>query len=67
MPEILFMSSDITIYLEIFARRKLLPISLPALLAKLLSVNFLSCVNDYIEDMVTFTALAKLNISVMQR
>ena len=25
-----------------------------------LSVNFLSCVNDYIEDMATFTALAKI-------
>ena len=25
-----------------------------------LSANFLSCVNDYIEDMATFTALAKI-------
>ena len=29
-------------------------------IAKFLSVNFLSCVNDYIEDRVTFTALAKI-------
>ena len=35
-----------------------------------LSTNFLSRVNDYIEDMVTFTALAKIippNISVIQK
>ena len=30
------------------------------LLAKFLSHKFLSCVNDYIEDMATFTALAKI-------
>ena len=30
------------------------------LLAKFVSVNFLSCVNDYIEDMAIFTALAKI-------
>ena len=35
-------------------------------------VNFLSCVNDYIEDMATFTALAKIkfippNLSAIQR
>ena len=30
------------------------------LLAKILSTNFLFCVNDYIEDMVTFTALVKI-------
>ena len=29
-------------------------------LAKFLSVNFLSCVNDYIEDMAIFTALVKI-------
>ena len=33
-----------------------------SLLAKFLSVNFLSSVNDYIEDMVTLTALAKIGI-----
>ena len=27
---------------------------------KFYPVNFLSCVNDYIEDMVTFTALVKI-------
>ena len=29
-------------------------------LAKFLSYKFLSCVNDYIEDMATFTTLAKI-------
>ena len=29
-------------------------------LVKFLYENFLSCINDYIEDMVTFTALAKI-------
>ena len=39
-------------------------------LANFLSANFLSCVNDYIEDMATFTTLAKiipLNNSAIQR
>ena len=29
-------------------------------LAKIVSMNFLSCVNDRIDDMATFTALAKI-------
>ena len=29
-------------------------------LAKILSVNFFSCVNDYTVDVATFTALAKI-------
>ena len=37
--------------MEIFARRTFSPIS---------PLNFLSCVNNYIEDMATFTALAKI-------
>ena len=28
--------------------------------------NFLSCVKDYIEDMATFTALAKIYVSAIQ-
>ena len=40
------------------------------LLVNFLSTNFLSCVNDYNEDMVTFTALTKIyippNISAVQ-
>jgi hypothetical protein len=39
------------------------PISPPALIGELLSHEF--CVNDNIEDMATFTALTKTNISVM--
>ena len=34
----------------IFCQEKILP---PALVRKILSANFLSCVNDYIEDMAT--------------
>ena len=52
-----------TIYAEIFARRKFSPISPSALYWRnFYCVNFLSCVyvNDYIEDMATFTALAKI-------
>ena len=30
------------------------------LLAKILSANFFSCINDYTVDMATFTALAKI-------
>ena len=36
-----------------------MPISPPALIDEFLICEFLSCVNDYIEDMVTFTALVK--------
>ena len=35
------------------------PILPPALIGEILSTNFLSRVNDYIEDMATFTALVK--------
>ena len=45
------------IWLEVFTRRKNLPISLPTLI---LSTNLFSCVNDCIEDMATFTVLTKI-------
>ena len=42
------------------ARRKFSPISPPALVGEhFIHEFFLSCVSDYVEDMVTFTALAK--------
>ena len=43
------------VYVDIFARRKFSPISPPSLIGE----NFLSCIKDHIEDIVTFTALAK--------
>ena len=47
--------------MEIFARRKFSPILPPALAGENLYLqNFLPCINDYIEDMATFTALAKI-------
>ena len=49
------------LYMEIFAGRKLSPISPSALIGEIFITQiFLSCVNDYIEDMVTFTALVKI-------
>ena len=48
-----------TVYVEIFARRKFSLISPSALIGEIFMMNFLSCVHDYIEDMVTFTALMK--------
>ena len=47
-----------TIKQEIFARRKILPISpiSPAAhIGKIYSVKYFPCVNDYIEDAATFT------------
>ena len=53
-----------TVYVEIFARRKFSPISPSALnIGDIFIVQFFvlyTCVNDYIEDMATFTALAKI-------
>ena len=49
--------------IEIFTRAKFSP----ALVGKLLSMNFLSCVNDYIEGMVTFTALVKVYSAIDYR
>ena len=43
-----------------FTRRKCSPISPSALIGEILSRKFLSCVNDYVEDMVTFTTLVKI-------
>ena len=43
------------VYVDIFARRKFSPISPPSLIGE----NFLSCIKDHIEDIVTFTTLAK--------
>ena len=59
-----------TVYAEIFTRRKFHQFRHLLSLAKFYHVNFLSCVNDYIEDMATFTTLAKFippNISAIQR
>ena len=44
-------------YIEIFARRKFLPILPPAIIGE--KFIFLSYVKDCLEDMATFTALAK--------
>ena len=45
-----------------FARRKDPPISPPTLIGeKFITLIFLSCVNDYIEDMATFTAFIHPN------
>ena len=49
-----------TIQLEIFARRKFLPILPPALIGENLSTNFISHVKNCIANMATFTALAKV-------
>ena len=50
-----------TVYTEIFTRRKNFRQFHHLLsLAKILSANYLSCVNDYIEDMATFIALVKI-------
>ena len=47
--------------MEVFARRKFLPISIPGLAGEIFyPLIFLSRVNDYIDDMATFTALAKI-------
>ena len=54
----------------IHTSQKFSPISLPAIIGEFLSVNFVSCVNNDIDNiMVTFTALAKIypNISAIQR
>ena len=52
---------DNTVYAEIFARRKFLPISSSALIGEIfIAHNFLSRANDYIEDMATFATLAKI-------
>ena len=53
-----------TVYAEIFARRKFRHL---LSLANILTTNFLFCVIDYIDNMATFTTLAKLNISAIQR
>ena len=45
-----------TVQPEIYARGKFLPISLPCLIGE----NYLFCVNNYIEDMATFTVLVKI-------
>ena len=55
MPAAMHMIAIIYYYYS----RKFSPIS-PLLLAKFLSVNILCCVNEYIEDMATFTALATI-------
>ena len=59
-----------TIYVElIFTKRKFSPISPSALIDEIFIMNFLSRVNDYIEDMATFTALAKIystKINILQ-
>ena len=49
---------------EIFARRKILPISPPAPVGEIIlsTIFFFSCANDYIDDMATFTALVKSQI-----
>ena len=49
--------STTTIYVEIFARRNFCQFRHLLLLAKFVSHRFF---NDYIEDMATFTALAKI-------
>ena len=47
--------------LNVLYRQKFSPILPPAIIGEIfLSANFLSCVNDYIEDMATFTTLAKI-------
>ena len=52
----------ITASVEIFTRGKFSLISPPALIGEISShYFFLSCIRDCIEDMVTFTALAKLH------
>ena len=55
-------SSQITQYCiaGAFYQEKFSPISTSVFVDKLLSVNFLSCVNDYSENMATFTALVKI-------
>ena len=59
-----------TVWPEIFARRKFSP---PACMDEIFipQISILSHIDDYTEDMVTFTALAKIyfipaNISAMQ-
>ena len=37
-----------------------MPIPLPALIGEILSYEILSCDNNYIEDMATFTTLVKI-------
>ena len=57
------MASHITVYAEILAKRKFLPISPSGLSGVIFyHVNYLFCVNDCKEDniMVTFTTLAKI-------
>ena len=51
---------QLTVQPEIFARRKFLPISAPALIGEILSTNSFSCVKYYIADMATFTVLATI-------
>ena len=46
--------------MEIFARRKFSPISLFVLIGEILSCEFFVLIDDYIEDMAIFTALAKI-------
>ena len=44
-----------------FYQEKVSPILPPAIIGEIfIFANFLSCVNDYIEDMATFTVLAKI-------
>ena len=49
-----------TVFPEIFTRRKFSPISPTALVSKIYICKSLSCINDYTDDMATFTTLAKL-------
>ena len=60
-----------TVQPEIFTGRKLSPISLPAHWQNFYMYNvcvdfFLSCVNDFIEDTVTYTALVKTYLIFVQ-
>ena len=55
---------DSTMQPDIFARREFLPILPPALVRENLFTNFFSFVKDCIVDMATFTALAKLILSL---
>ena len=52
-----------TVESEIFTRNFFCQFSHLLLLVKIFIHNlFLSCVNDYIKDMVTYTILAKINL-----
>ena len=48
------------VWLEVFTRRKFLPISPPALVGENFIHKFFSYINHCIEDMATFTVLAKI-------